>query len=93
MNVKRLFLKGLLVTEMITLVYIYLFGMNGVVMLQTQRNIVVQLQKDITLLEEDIRLLKEEIDKWNNHDFYKEKVAREQLQMARKGDELFYIGT
>jgi len=29
---------------------------------------------------------------WQTDDFFKEKVAREQLQMARKGDELFYIG-
>jgi hypothetical protein len=44
-------------------------------------------------MKDEIEQLEQEIYAWQTDDFYKEKVAREQLQMARKGDELFYIGT
>jgi cell division protein FtsB len=73
--------------------YIYLFGQNCIKELQIQQLGVVELQKNLILLNDEIVQLKKEIYAWQTNDFYKEKVAREQLQMARKGDELFYRGT
>jgi cell division protein FtsB len=86
-------MKVLLLFEMTAFGYIYLFGQNGIKELQIQQLSVVELQKNLILLDDEIVQLKKEIYAWQTNDFYKEKVAREQLQMARKGDELFYIGT
>jgi cell division protein FtsB len=92
MRIKPMLMKILLGAEMIAFGHIYFFGSNGIQMLQTQKNVVEDLKKDILVLDTEIAQLEKEIYAWQTDDFYKEKVAREQLQMARKGDELFYIG-
>ncbi len=90
---KKIFMRIVLFTEMMAFGYFYLFGSNGISMLHHQIDVVVGLEKNITQLKNEVTQLEEEIYKWETDDFYKEKIAREQLQMARKGDELFYIGT
>ena len=91
-KLKKLFMKTALLLEMIAFGHIYLFGNNGIQAYRDQKNVVEDLKKDILVLDNEIAQLQKEIYAWQNDDFYKEKVAREQLQMARKGDELFYIG-
>jgi len=90
---KRIFMKVLLVGEMAAFGHLYLFGKNGINALRKQKAVVVELENNIVALQDEVAQLKEEIYVWQTDDFYKEKIAREQLQMARKGDELFYIGT
>ncbi|HEX4068844.1 MAG TPA: septum formation initiator family protein [Candidatus Babeliales bacterium] len=89
---KKMLMKIVLACEMTAFGYIYFFGSNGIASLQNQKKVVVDLKKDILVLDGEIVQLEKEIYAWQTDDFYKEKVAREQLQMARKGDELFYIG-
>lgn len=89
---KKMLMKMLLVCEMAAFGHIYFFGSNGIASLQTQKKVVEDLKGDIIVLDNEIAQLEKEIYAWQTDDFYKEKVAREQLQMARKGDELFYIG-
>jgi len=89
---KKMLMKVVLVCEMAGFGHIYFFGSNGIKSLQTHKRVVQDLKKDIMVLDEEIAQLEKEIYAWQTDDFYKEKVAREQLQMARKGDELFYIG-
>ncbi len=91
-HVKQLCMRLLLVIEMAGFGYLYIFGNNGMQALGVQRAIVLDLEKNVAQLKDEIELLKNDIYAWQTDDFYKEKVAREQLQMARKGDELFYIG-
>ena len=91
-TVKRLILRIALLAEMCAFGYIYVYGKNGLQSLQQQRFIVGELEKNIAKINDEVTLLEKEIYAWQTDDFYKEKVAREQLQMARKGDELFYIG-
>jgi cell division protein FtsB len=90
--VKKLCIQLFLLSEMTFFGYWYVYGVNGMVELQEQKKVVVDLDKDITLLSDEVLRLEKEIYAWQTDDFFKEKVAREQLQMARKGDELFYIG-
>ena len=92
MRIKKVFMRLLLMVEMMALGYLYIFGTHGIEELQKQRMIVTDLEKSVVHLKADIEQLENEIHAWQTNDFYKEKVAREQLQMARKGDELFYIG-
>jgi cell division protein FtsB len=89
---KKMFLKVLLLLEMAVFTHIYLFGKNGIQALQVQKNVVVTMKQNIGQLDNEVAKLEKEIYAWQTNDFYKEKIAREQLQMARKGDELFYIG-
>lgn len=81
-----------LVLEMTTFGYLYFFGNNGIQILNKQCAGVVDLERNIGQLKNEIEHIEQEMYAWQTDDFYKEKVAREQLQMARKGDELFYIG-
>ncbi|HLC07261.1 MAG TPA: septum formation initiator family protein [Candidatus Babeliales bacterium] len=92
-RVKKMFMKVLLVVEMAAFGHLYFFGNNGIKALQNQKVVVVDLEKNITQLNDEVIQLEQEMHVWQTDDFYKEKIAREQLQMARKGDELFYIGT
>ena len=62
-------------------------------MLSVQKKERVALEMQLKQLQKEIDALEEEIYVWQTDDFYKEKIAREQLQMARKGDKLFYIGS
>ena len=48
---------------------------------------------DAKLQETAIRVaqLSERLEQWNATSFHTEKIAREQLQMAREGDEIYYL--
>jgi len=92
MRIKKICMRIVLCSEMILFGYIYCFGINGIKVLQLQRKNVIELENTITMLNNDVEQLEKEINVWKTNDFYKEKFAREQLQMARKGDEIFYIG-
>lgn len=93
MALKKVMMRLFLIAEMITFGYIYVCGKNGLQALYNHQNMVIDLKKDITSLDGEVALLEKEIEVWQSDDFYKEKIAREQLQMARKSDELFYIGS
>lgn len=51
----------------------------------------VQQQVTITEMKEEIASLKQKSIDWQIDSFYQEKEAREQLQMARKHDEIYRI--
>jgi cell division protein FtsB len=89
---KKIAMRIFLVLEMFAFGYVYICGKNGLQSLRKYKNVVIDLKKNITQLDQEVAFLEKEIHVWQSDDFYKEKIAREQLQMARKGDELFYIG-
>lgn len=93
MRIKQIAIRVLLAIEMIVFGYVYMYGKNGMQVLHKQKKVVAQLQSTVDQLKKEIAVVESEIELWQTDDFYKEKVAREQLQMARKGDEIFYIGT
>jgi cell division protein FtsB len=80
-----------LLSELLIFGSIYFWGVDG-------RPKVYKLCVENSILEKEIKVLNKEIEEieneklaWNTDPFYKEKVAREQLQMARKDDEIFFI--
>ncbi|MGB8367359.1 MAG: septum formation initiator family protein [Candidatus Babeliales bacterium] len=89
--IKRLLLQFLLLTEICLFVYVYLYGSNGFYALQELSHENEQLEQNIEELTQQIVQLEDEISEWGMNDFYKEKVAREQLQMSHKNDEIYYI--
>ncbi len=84
-------LQLLLIAEGCIFVYVYLYGNNGMYALQQLHNENEQLEQNIDQLSQQVTQLEHEITVWEINDFYKEKVAREQLQMSRKDDEIYYI--
>lgn len=92
MPAKKVAMRLFLVLEMFAFGYVYVCGKNGLKSLQQHKTMVMDLKKNVASLNEEVTSLEKEIHVWQSNDFYKEKIAREQLQMARKGDELFYIG-
>ena len=71
---KKIFMRLLLIAEMTVFGHLYFFGNNGISVLQKQRAVVCDMQKNITTLKEEIGQLEQEIYVWQTDDFYKEKV-------------------
>ena len=93
MKIKKIVVRCILCVQMGVLVYLYFFEKNGLQMLSVQKKERVALEMQLKQLQKEIDALEAEMYVWQTDDFYKEKIAREQLQMARKGDKLFYIGS
>lgn len=89
-EVKRLSARLLFVSELLIFVWVYFYGAYGFFELTALRQecAEVAMQKEHELAK--IKLLQNKIIAWNVHSFEKEKLAREQLQMARK-DEIIYL--
>jgi cell division protein FtsB len=50
-----------------------------------------ELSASIDTLNQEILVLEQRKDHWQQHPFYYEKIAREQLQMARSDDYIYYL--
>jgi hypothetical protein len=84
-------LKSILFIEMGIILYLHIYGKNGLSLLYEQKIVLNHIKKEISELQREIQLLEVARDEWSSHAFYKEKIARENLQMARKNDKIFYI--
>ncbi len=85
--VSRLFLLG----QIVVFAVYYVFGHQGLLDVKCLECENHALERDIVYLRREIALLEEEIFQWNSDAFFKEKVAREQLQMARANDHVIYF--
>lgn len=84
-------LYAVLGVELVVFAGFFVRGPQG---LQNLSDIYVEqsaMQEGLTQLTQEVTALKQDIDNWNKHSFHKEKIAREQLQMARPDDEIFYL--
>jgi cell division protein FtsB len=90
-EIKKLALRIFFSLEILTFTVFYLFGGNGrqaiSALLEQNQDIV----HDIKLLTQEVESLQSELNRWNTDMFYKEKIAREHLQMAYPGEELYVI--
>jgi cell division protein FtsB len=83
----RLFLLG----EIVIFGAVYFWGEDGVNRYNKICEENRKIEQDIIVLKKEVQDLEAQLSAWQTDPFYKEKVAREQLQMARAGEELFYI--
>lgn len=88
---KYLFLRLALCVEVMLLAAVYFYGSYGVQTLAQLRQDTARVEQEVGKLEQEVATLEHELNDWNSHPFYKEKVAREQLQMAREGDTIYYL--
>ena len=89
-ELKRLTARVLFAGELLVFVWVYFYGAHGFFELSALREECTQIAAQKERKAADIKLLQDKIIAWNVHSFEKEKLAREQLQMARK-DEIIYL--
>jgi len=88
---KRTILRMFFVVEIFIFVGVYFLGGNGFQYLNRLRGENRELYSQIMELKHEIAGLENDVADWNGNDFYKEKIAREKLQMARKGDQICFL--
>ena len=91
MTIKRLILRAFFSIEIVLFSWVYLYGASGLdhlLILQKENNLLLH---ETQTLQQNIARLELDIKQWNAHPFYKEKIAREQLQMIRKNERIYYI--
>lgn len=88
---KRMIPRALLVAEVVIFMWMYCFGLQGIRAVYAMRSEndaleirLVQEQKSLATLEHDVLV-------WQENSFVKEKLAREQLQMAREDEEIYLL--
>jgi cell division protein FtsB len=88
---KRYIIRIVLGIEIIVFLSIYLFGPQGIWTFQklAEENKVVE--HAIQGVKAEIAGLDKQITACKSDAFYKERIAREQLQMARKDDVIYYL--
>ncbi len=69
----------------------YFFGPNSLVTIRVLEQELTQLELQNKQMAAELTQLEREIVAWHEDDFYREKIAREQLQMAYDGDEIYYL--
>ena len=87
MKLLRLFF----IIEMAILFVFFLVGPNGIITLINLQNENESTKTEVANLKNEITKLNSDIQKWNTNPFYKEKMAREVLQMAKSGEEVYRI--
>lgn len=69
----------------------YLMGANGMGTLISMNKEIGSAQREIALLKDEVHHLQNHIALQKKHPFFKEKIAREQLQMAHENEEIYII--
>ena len=85
------FILFILVVESVVLVAVYFFGDYGLPIIVNFSHENKELEQENSRLSDEIAQLNLDLDALANYPFYKEKIAREQLQMAALHDELYLI--
>ena len=88
-KIKRIFLRAFLVVEALIFTSLYCFGNQGMVAQCRVRETNNALEAEVTALCTEVATLEHELAQWHSDSFYKEKAARERLQMARSDDIVF----
>lgn len=90
-TIKKIGIRIFLSCELLCFAYFYLFGSHGIRTLMAIEQETGLLLADINQAKAAIDELETTITLWDQHPFYKEKIAREQLQLVGKNEEVYYI--
>ena len=90
-NTKKTIIKTCLAIELVLFAWYYIFGLQGILEIRHQKKEIEILEQKIAEAHERTNTIQHDITQWNSHSFFKEKYAREQLQMARPKDEIYYF--
>jgi len=88
---KKTILRQLFVLEILVFIGVYLFGKDGYRHIREVNAENQKLSCEILVIKNEIEAIEKEVKEWQASDFYREKFARERLQMAKEGDEIYFI--
>ena len=88
---KKLILRIFFCIELCIFGMIYTYGPHGRQKFKKLENENVQIRLEIDGLKKELAHLEYTIAQWNAEPFYKEQIAREQLQMAGKNETIYYL--
>ncbi len=83
--------KVFFLLELLIFSTVYIFGGQGLQTIYYMSQYNRQLQQDIVNLQQAVTALEQQLQYWQTDDFYKEQLAREQLQMARPQEQIYYL--
>lgn len=78
-------------SEVVIILLFHFFGTQGLPLLWKLKQENLLISQEIVILQQEVNALENKCIEWQKYPFYKEKIAREQLQMAREDDYIFYI--
>ena len=90
LSIKQTLFRVFFGIELIVFVFMYLCGAHGI---QARRQLHIEnlnLSDRIASSKTEVAQLEGEIRSWESDSFYKEKLARERLGLAREGDIIYY---
>lgn len=88
---KRMIMRGAFVAEIILFTWFYYYGMCGMREIRRLRVENDQLEQQIGVANDCLAQKEQELAAWQSDPFYKEKLAREQLHMAKEGEEIYLV--
>ena len=88
---KKHVLRTFFFIEILVFVAMYLFSSQGLRVLRSMKKENKKVADAVGVLRSEIKELEGKVAEWENNSYYKEKIAREELQMARDNDEVYFI--
>lgn len=85
------YIKAFLISELLLFGYGYVYGTYGLYAIKIVSSQAVGLKNQIDGIKEKIKTIEAQCNQWQAFPFYQEKLARQRLNMARKGDEVYYV--
>ncbi len=90
-GIKKAFLRVFLLAELSILLLLYCVSPYGLQARCDAEQENTNLNHSIKALEQEICLLRQQLVLWDTRAFKKEKIAREELQLAAPGDIIYFI--
>ncbi len=88
---KRLWIRLFFVIEILCFFGFYFFGAQGLLQLESRKKYNQKIIQDIENLQGLLKELELSISEWQTDEFLKEKMAREQLYVARPHETVYVI--
>lgn len=88
---KRTVMRVFFVAELVLFAWFYQYGVSGMHHIEQLYEENKQCEQKIQVLSAEIAQKERELTSWQNDSFYKEQLAREQLHMAKEGEEIYLV--
>ena len=89
---KRTIMRVVFTVEVVLFGWFYYYGVGGMRDIAQLHEENSGLEQQIARAHQEIALKEQELSSWKSDPFYKEKLAREQLHMAKEGEEIYLVG-
>lgn len=90
MNKKRI-VRLIFAAEIFLFAMFYCYGAHGLYAVNQLKQENKALEMQMAQVKQEIALLEDEINTWSTDHFYKEKLARERLNMLRDDEEVYLL--